>query len=124
MFNSTHFFEVNDNIFAIDFRKIFFCRLDKDTSQQLKLLSSVKANDFEWNPSDELAALAQNGYFISKYNEKIVPRHEYDLMNFSFAPIHGCNLACRYCFAQEADSTKNNIPRGQVYYTLTYFQNS
>lgn len=106
MYNITHIFDVDGNKYALDFQNIVFCHLDDDTHFEMeKILSTL---DYDRNSMSGIALYIQNGFFITdiKYEER--DNFYYDnTLYISFAPIHDCNLSCKYCYASGGKATPN-----------------
>ena len=106
VYKNTYIFEVDESRYALDFRNIFFCRLDENMENALESqLSDEQTSLSAPLTTDVLSALTRSGYFLSQHSDSHVPRFSYDTMNFSFAPIHDCNFACKYCYADGGKST-------------------
>ena len=108
MYKITHLFDVSENRYALDFRNMFFCRLDKDTEDALESTFSKDQSNAPTDTTsttDLLSALTRSGYFFSKLPDRPVPNFSYSTMNFSFAPVHDCNFACKYCYADGGKGT-------------------
>ena len=103
MHNLTHFFTIDGNKYALDHRNIFFSLLDDATEDFL----NAKLSDTTPPESPILEKLIKSGYFLSTRPDYTVPNFEYDTLNISFAPIHNCNFACTYCYADGGKSSEN-----------------
>lgn len=103
---SYHVFKDSGKYFLFDIYKMIFCEINSSiynalTSSELSLLG------------DEdlmlLKSLSDNNVF---FNSPIPHQHENtpaDKAYFSLAPVHGCNLKCRYCFASSGNNYTNQI---------------
>ena len=104
----THIFEIDKNRYALDYRNLFFCLLDKDTEYGIEHFLSGKAlNEATFGCAQILEALIKSGYFISKHPDNPVPDYESNILNVSFAPVQDCNFACKYCYAKGGEGTSH-----------------
>jgi len=124
MYNLTHFFEIDGNKYALDHRNLFFCLLDEDTESALKQgLSGDTLSQSEHSSAPTIEALIKSGYFISHYPDNPVPNFEYTTLNISFAPVHDCNFACKYCYAKAGEGThtyQQNFDESKIDRLLEY----
>jgi len=116
MKNITHIFSVDDNQYALDYQNIFFCLLDDDTRVALECVLSDAIHESSSELVQTIKSLMKSGYFMSKYPDITVPNFEYDTLNISFAPVHDCNFACKYCYAKGG--------KGTQYYQMKYDENN
>ena len=92
-------FEFEHEKYVLDYRNLFFCELDASTHETLTNMLNNPEYNSESREFSILEALAQSGFFMSQTPDAPVPNHRYDTLNISFAPIHSCNFACTYCYA-------------------------
>lgn len=110
MFNITHRFINAGESFAFDFRNIFFCKLDRETEKELDnylLRENIPSLSNENNTP--LGIYMSHGFFLSNEPERSIPPLYYNSINISFAPVHNCNFACKYCYAQGGKGTDNYL---------------
>lgn len=108
MYNITHFFEIEGNKYAFDFRNLIFSLMDNNTYCALKEM--IEINVAQYIPSPDyytLNALTKSGYFATDKPENTIQKPDYDTLNISFAPIHDCNFSCKYCYANGGEATTN-----------------
>lgn len=108
MHNITHKFEINEQKYALDYLNLIYSLLDDDTDRALDLLLTNIENNgtsLDFVP-DPLRVLAKSGYFVSNIPDKKFEMPSYDTLNISFAPVHDCNFACKYCYAHGGKGTK------------------
>ncbi len=106
MYNITHIFDVDGGKYALDFRNIFFCQLDKKTESELNGYLTVDgqiSDDYAFGTA--LDAAVRHGFFISNHPDEPIPLFDYDTLNISFAPVHDCNFSCAYCYAEGGKGT-------------------
>ena len=120
MYSITHFFTVDNNRYALDYQNLFCCLLDDETESALKhYLYDSNAPTVMGNKPSAVAldAMIKCGYFLTQHPVDTVPKFEYDTINISFAPVHDCNLACKYCYARggkEALSYKTGFDKSKI----------
>ncbi|MCL2250084.1 MAG: SPASM domain-containing protein [Oscillospiraceae bacterium] len=108
MKNITHFFEIDKQQYALDYRNLFFCLLNEETKSALEqLLRGKPLDDESYHCAPALNALSKSGYFFSKYPDNPTPKFTHDVLNISFAPVQDCNFACKYCYADGGKGTSH-----------------
>lgn len=108
MYNITHIFEIDGNYYALDYRNMFFCLLDKDTYEAFNdILSGVNRTKNITKSFETLSDLTKHGFFLSEHSDSPVSQYGNDTLNISFAPVHDCNFACTYCYANGGKGTSN-----------------
>ena len=106
-----HIFELSKRYYVIDIIHMLFFECDYESYVTLKKMKIEK--EFPLNLPfgvRNLFEFINQGYFFSKnkYEMPSMSLHS-DFCNISFPPVHRCNYACKYCFADTGEKYKEFI---------------
>lgn len=128
-----YLFEFDKNKYIFDYRNIFYSCIDDESYNFYRQYLEDDHADLEMKKHvlyEELRNLYENNIFFS--NDLSLERDtEYSEAYISFAPIHTCNLNCKYCFAEQGRNykeedkkiSKENLKRILYYLYFRYFEN-
>lgn len=130
-----HLFQYEGKKYILDYRNLFYSELD----DILCNLFNYYANNHDinlLNGADQ--QLAKAGKTISDLYDRGIffcenielSKNEYHEAFISLAPVHHCNLMCKYCFAKHGDNytgdqrrfTKETLEQSLHYLYLSYFK--
>ncbi len=107
-FNTYHAFENDGSYYLFDNENLISCTIEK------RVYDALMNNDASLLTKRELQMFdsfhKQNIFFVDKPQDRY-SFPEYDMVIVSMALFHGCNLKCKYCFA-DAGRNFNGVQRG------------
>ena len=107
-YNTYHTFEKDGTYYLFDNEKLISCIIEK------RIYDALTQNDATLLTEEELHMFdvfhGQNVFFVDVPKDHyVIPT--YDMVIISMAVFHGCNLNCKYCFADAGENFKG-IQRG------------
>lgn len=103
-----HLFKLNDKKYILDYRNLFYSELDDVLFSIFQYLKSENINELYRADSNLVFAekaicnLYNDGIFFSK--KIALEKQAYEEAYVSLAPVHNCNLRCKYCFAEHGNN--------------------
>ena len=103
-----HLFDFNNKKYILDYRNLFYSELDDVLFTIFRYLKNGNINELYGMDINLVSAevtisnLYNKGIFFSE--NIALERKEYEEAYISLAPVHNCNLRCKYCFAEHGDN--------------------
>ncbi len=96
-----HAFELEGNYFVLDIRKLCFFKCGMEEYNYINKCITNKKIINDIPPSIEpLEMFAKQGIYFDKRREEKIPfSPKKKILQVAFPPVHKCNYACKYCFA-------------------------
>jgi uncharacterized protein len=131
-----HLYTTNGKKYILDYMNIYYTEI---TDEQYRDFQSIESKGFlGYIKNDRDESHNHNKRIISQLYEKEIffstrvidtSQNHYEAF-ISMAPIHACNLQCRYCFAQQGNNyiseektmTKENLLKALEYIYFDYFK--
>ena len=101
--------EIKNNFFLFDIENLIFCTITKELKDKIE---QKKYSAFSKAEYDMLKTLKEHNLFFYKCNTEFPETYQMDSINFSLAPGHNCNFACKYCFAIGENSSPSGCSGG------------
>lgn len=100
-YNTFHAFEHNDLYYIFDNERFYSCIVEK------RIYNALKYHDVSMLENNELHMFEmfheQNVFFVDNPRKQYMDPH-YNMIIISMAIFHGCNLNCKYCFANAGNN--------------------
>lgn len=103
-----HLFDFNNKKYILDYRNLFYSELDNVLFSLFRDLKNGNINELYGMDSnlvsveETISNLYNKGIFF--FENIALERKEYAEAYISLAPVHNCNLRCKYCFAEHGDN--------------------
>ena len=129
-----HLFELNGKKYILDYRNLFYSELDDILFSLFRYVQNGNINELYGADSNLVSAeetivnLYNNGIFFTE--KTALERQEYEDAYISLAPVHNCNLRCKYCFAEHGNNysgdtkcfSNGNLIQALEFLYLHYFK--
>lgn len=100
-YNTYHTFEVEGTYYLFDNERLISCIIEKHVYDALKTNDETLLTEEERQMFDIFRK--QNIFFVDKPRDRY-SYPTYNMVVISMALVHGCNLKCKYCFADAGEN--------------------
>ena len=100
-YNTYHTFEIDGTYYLFDNERLISCIIEKRVYDALKTNDETLLTEEERQMFDTFRK--QNIFFVDKPRDRY-SYPTYNMVVISMALVHGCNLKCKYCFADAGEN--------------------